>query len=49
MEKGFPGRQSEILAQIKEFRLKEYVVYFEIRILQSCGKRSAVLPKIHFS
>ena len=30
MGKGFSSRQQEILAQIKEFRLKEYFVYFEI-------------------
>ena len=30
MEKGLSCRQPEILTQIKEFRLKEYFVYFEI-------------------
>ena len=30
MEKGLPRRQQEILAQIKEFRPKEYFVYFEV-------------------
>lgn len=30
MEKGLSDRQREIWPQIKEFRLKEYLVYFEI-------------------
>ena len=48
MEKGFSDRQQRILVQIQEWIPKEYFVYFEGYILQSWGKRLAVLPEIVF-
>ena len=48
MEKGFSDRQQRILVQIREWIPKKYFVYFEGYILQSWGKRLAVLPEIVF-
>ena len=34
--------QREILSQNKQWKPKEYFVYFEVFIVHGCGKRAAV-------